>query len=144
MCVVYYQETGLPFLLHGLGCFLAFLMGLMPVAQPFAPVVLMFETSTIFLNVHWFCDKTGRSGTTLQWINGIFLLGAFFGSRIVYGSYRIYKVVELLWMRYAEVPAGIVEFYTCAGVAMSLLNGIWFSAMIKSLLSRFKNPKKTD
>ena len=42
--------------------------------------------STIFLNIHWFLDKTGRTGTTLQLINGFLLLATFFVVRIVMGG----------------------------------------------------------
>jgi hypothetical protein len=37
-------------------------------------------------------DKTGRTGSKAQLINGFFLLAAFFGVRIVYGG----KVVRLV------------------------------------------------
>ena len=33
-----------------------------------------------------FLDKTGRTGSTIQLANGVFLLSAFFGVRLVYGG----------------------------------------------------------
>jgi hypothetical protein len=47
----------------------------------------MFELSTPFLNIIWFCDKSGRSGSTLQMVSGLSLIIVFFLSRIVGGIY---------------------------------------------------------
>lgn len=57
-------------------------------ASPSASMLTTQNThrSTIFLNIHWFLDKTGRTGSPLQLVNGIFLLGAFLGVRIIYGG----------------------------------------------------------
>ena len=33
-----------------------------------------------------FLDKTGRTGSALQLVNGVFLILAFFGVRLVYGG----------------------------------------------------------
>jgi hypothetical protein len=142
MCIFYYNETGATFLAHGVGCLAAFFMGYRPFVHSFAAVVLMFEASTIFLNIHWFCDKTDRSGSTLQWINGIVLLFVFFSVRIVYGTLRIYSVVSSFWVRYNDCPAGTVEFYTLAGIGICALNFWWFFSMVRSVLSRFKVKKE--
>lgn len=48
---------------------------------------MLYELSTPFLNVHWFCDKMGMTGSKLQLYNGIALLVTFFGCRIVWGTY---------------------------------------------------------
>lgn len=36
-----------------------------------------------------FLDKTGRTGSTFQFVNGLCLLLAFFGVRIVYGGLMV-------------------------------------------------------
>jgi hypothetical protein len=85
--VYHIAETGPAFVFHASSCLTVFLLGLLPFAQGHSPVFLLFETSTIFLNIHWFCDKTGRSGSTLQWINGMLLLASFFVARLLNGTY---------------------------------------------------------
>ena len=60
-----------------------------PFLQYFSPRFLLWELSTPFLNIHWFLDKTGRTGSTFQLVNGILLLCTFFGVRIVYGWYTV-------------------------------------------------------
>ena len=40
------------------------------------------------MNVHWFCDKLGLTGSNLQLYNGIALLFTFFACRVVWGTYQ--------------------------------------------------------
>jgi hypothetical protein len=63
---------------------------------------VLYELSTPFLNIHWFCDKLGMTGSNLQLYNGIALLVTFFGCRIVWGTYSsiliysdIYKALTM-------------------------------------------------
>jgi hypothetical protein len=42
--------------------------------------------STPFLNIHWFLDKTGKTGTKLQLFNGALLLSTFAGTRLIWGT----------------------------------------------------------
>lgn len=52
----------------------------------------MYDLSTPFLNVHWFCDKLDLTGSTIQAVNGAFLVSVFFGCRLVYGTYGAISV----------------------------------------------------
>ena len=63
---------------------------------------MLYELSTPFLNIHWFCDKLGMTGSMSQLYNGIALLVTFFCCRIVWGTYSsvliysdIYKAFTL-------------------------------------------------
>jgi hypothetical protein len=49
---------------------------------------VLYELSTPFLNIHWFCDKLNLTGSKLQLYNGIALLVSFFSCRIVWGTYQ--------------------------------------------------------
>lgn len=40
------------------------------------------------MNIHWFCDKLGLTGSKLQLYNGITLLFTFFACRVVWGTYQ--------------------------------------------------------
>lgn len=53
---------------------------------------ILYELSTPFLNVHWFCDKLGLTGSKLQLYNGIALLFTFFACRVVWGSYQSFMI----------------------------------------------------
>jgi hypothetical protein len=53
---------------------------------------VLYELSTPFLNIHWFCDKLNLTGSKLQLYNGIALLATFFGCRVVWGTYQSYLI----------------------------------------------------
>lgn len=61
----------------------------MPFQRPFlnyyATVFILYELSTPFLNIHWFFDKLGMTGTKAQLYNGIVLLATFFSARLIWG-----------------------------------------------------------
>ena len=58
-----------------------------PFCYFWAPVFLLYELSSPFLNIHWFCDKVGLTGSTVQAVNGALLTSSFFGCRIIWGIY---------------------------------------------------------
>lgn len=68
-----------------------------PFVNYYGPVFILYELSTPFLNVHWFCDKLNMTGGTLQFYNGIMLLATFFGSRLCWGTYQSVRVFQDVW-----------------------------------------------
>ena len=63
-----------------------------PFVNFYAPTFILYELSSPFLNIHWFCDKLNLTGTKLQFYNGIILLLTFFSCRLVWGSYQSLRV----------------------------------------------------
>jgi hypothetical protein len=68
-----------------------------PFLSFYAPVFILYELSTPFLNVHWFCDKLNMTGSKLQLYNGIALLVTFFSCRLVYGTFQSIMVYIDMW-----------------------------------------------
>ncbi len=68
-----------------------------PFCNYYGPVFILYELSTPFLNVHWFCDKLNMTGGKLQWYNGMLLLSVFFGCRLVWGTYNSLRVYQDVW-----------------------------------------------
>lgn len=67
----------------------------------YASVFILYELSTPFLNIHWFFDKLGMTGTKAQLYNGIVLLFTFFSARLIWGVgqsarvwYDIYRALS--------------------------------------------------
>lgn len=58
---------------------------------------ILYELSSPFLNVHWFCDKLNLTGSSLQWYNGMILLFTFFACRLVWGTYQSARVYMDVW-----------------------------------------------
>lgn len=64
---------------------------------------LLYELSSPFLNIHWFCDKLDLTGSVYQAVNGAFLTITFFCCRIVWGLYSSFNV---FYDMYVAVQAG--------------------------------------
>jgi hypothetical protein len=84
---------------------------------------VLYELSTPFLNIHWFCDKLNMTGSKLQLYNGIALLVMFFCCRIVWGSYQsimIYSdIYKALTMPKSELMSSLLEAQKSDGAANS-------------------------
>ncbi len=68
-----------------------------PFCNYYGPVFILYELSTPFLNIHWFCDKLNMTGSNLQWYNGMLLLSAFFCCRLLWGTYQSLRVYQDVW-----------------------------------------------
>ncbi|KAF4615285.1 hypothetical protein D9613_002658 [Agrocybe pediades] len=143
------------FVAHGVACLAIYTMSYKPFVAYFGTRCLLWETSTLFLNNHWFLDKTGRTGTRTQLINGFFLLGSFFFVRIVYGGYivrtesfmanfhpdihlgqSVQFMHTLLGVRH-QIPLAYTLVYSGGNVVLQGLNWFWFYKMILALRKRF-------
>ena len=107
--------------------------------------LILYELSTPFLNIHWFMDKTGLTGSRAQLINGIMLLATFGGSRLVWGSYQSIMMYRDIWAAYTQpgelpVPSWLALAYVTSNSILSALNFYWFSKMITAVQKRFKKP----
>jgi len=79
-------------LAHAISALTVFSFGFRPFVNYYAPNFILYELSSPFLNIHWFCDKLDLTGSTIQLINGIFLLTTFFLCRLVWGTYSSFRV----------------------------------------------------
>lgn len=138
-----------------------------PFVNYYAPIFILWELSTPFLNVHWFCDKLGLTGTKLQLYNGFALLFTFFSARLVYGTYQSYQVFTDIHaalgshptlpdlaaaaangtepltdvLRFATatttVPAWLGVAYLASNCVLNFLNFYWFFKMVSAVRRRF-------
>jgi len=134
--------TDLGFVIHGVACFAIYTMSYKPFVAYYGTRCLLWETSTFFLNIHWFMDKTGRTGSRAQLINGFLLLTAFFGVRIVYGGKVSYEFIYTLLQVKHEIPAVYFWVYGLGNVVLQALNWLWFYKMISALKKRFSSDEQ--
>ncbi|PPQ65311.1 hypothetical protein CVT24_011438 [Panaeolus cyanescens] len=131
------------FVAHGIACCAIYTMSFKPFVAYYGTRCLLWETSTFFLNNHWFLDKTGRTGTTIQLVNGVGLVASFFLVRIVYGgSISIQFLFTLHEVRH-EVPIAYVLVYGLGNVVLQGLNWFWFYKIISALRKRFNSSDET-
>ncbi|KAM0271607.1 hypothetical protein ACHAQH_009055 [Verticillium albo-atrum] len=91
-------------LAHAISALLVYSFGFRPFVNYYAPVFILWELSTPFLNIHWFFDKLGMTGTKPQLYNGLALLFTFFSCRLVYGTYQSVMVFGDIWAAMSTVP----------------------------------------
>ncbi|KAI0820216.1 DUF887-domain-containing protein [Trametes gibbosa] len=122
---------------HPPSCFVLYLMTFRPFLGYYAPRFLTWELSTIFLNIHRFLDKTGHTGSSAQWLNGIVLLSTFFSVRIVYGWYLTIDFMHSLYNVRHELPLVYLFAFALGNVTLNALNATWFYKMIFAVRKRF-------
>ncbi|KAL8868401.1 MAG: hypothetical protein Q9174_005018 [Haloplaca sp. 1 TL-2023] len=143
-------------LFHALSALTVSMMGfvgrsflLRPFVNYYGLNFILYELSTPFLNIHWWLDKVGMTGSTLQLVNGITLLATFAGSRLVWGTYQnfnmyrdIYRAIETPGE--LPVPKWLAVGYVVSTTALSILNFYWFGKMIQAVAKRFDTPGEND
>jgi hypothetical protein len=73
-----------------------------PFVNYYAPDFILYELSSPFLNIHWFCDKLELTGSTYQLVNGIFLISTFTICRLLWGSYASICVFRDIYTAYSH------------------------------------------
>ncbi|OOQ82210.1 DUF887 domain protein [Penicillium brasilianum] len=91
------QMFGIGMLFHAVSALWVFSLGFRPFLNYYAPVFILYELSSPFLNIHWFLDKVNMTGSRAQWYNGMMLLAVFFCCRLVWGTWQSIVVYKDMW-----------------------------------------------
>ncbi|KAJ7744963.1 TLC domain-containing protein [Mycena maculata] len=137
--IVNFEDIG--FVLHGLACLAIYLLSFQPFLAYYASRCLLWEASTFFLNIHWMLDKTNRTGSTFQIVNGAFLTVTFFSVRLVYGGLTSYHFFQTLYHGRNEIAPTALAITGIGNVLLQGLNWFWFSKMIAAMRKRFAPEK---
>ncbi|MCJ1317412.1 hypothetical protein MMC15_002736 [Xylographa vitiligo] len=122
------------------------LLGFRPFVNYYGLNFVLYELSTPFLNIHWFLDKVGMTGSWAQLINGIVLLTTFACSRLLWGTYQSVNLYRDVWRAMqtpAElpVPRWLALAYLASNTVLSVLNVYWFGRMVRTVRARFRKPE---
>ncbi|KAK5705622.1 hypothetical protein LTR17_021526 [Elasticomyces elasticus] len=101
MCSVHVDIFGWGMLAHAVAAVSVFSLGYRPFCYFYCPIFLLYELSSPFLNIHWFCDKLDLTGSPLQAINGGLLTTTFFLARICWGNYSSFNTFYDLYTAYS-------------------------------------------
>ncbi|KAJ5611649.1 hypothetical protein N7528_008754 [Penicillium herquei] len=93
----YIDMFGIGTLFHAVSALWVFSLGFRPFVNYYAPVFILYELSTPFLNIHWFLDKVSMTGSKAQWYNGMLLLSVFFSCRLIWGTWQSTIVYADMW-----------------------------------------------
>ncbi|RMZ91699.1 hypothetical protein DV736_g1075, partial [Chaetothyriales sp. CBS 134916] len=105
----YIKIFGIGIWFHAVSALCVFSFGFRPFVNFYAPVFILYELSTPFLNIHWFCDKLNLTGGKLQWYNGITLLVTFFCSRLLWGTFQSFSVFNDVWNVMQATKPGVQD-----------------------------------
>ncbi|KAK8056738.1 hypothetical protein PG993_001965 [Apiospora rasikravindrae] len=108
---------GVGMLAHAISALLVYSFGFRPFVNYYSTTFILWELSTVFLNIHWFFDKLGLTGTKGQLYNGFALIFTFFCCRLVWGTYQSYQVSKDV---YAAVTGQVSYVPTTSEVAQDL------------------------
>ncbi|TRM62524.1 TLC domain-containing protein [Schizophyllum amplum] len=134
--IVNFVDLG--FVAHGLACLLVYGLSYRPFVLYFGVRCLLWEISTVFLNINWFLDKLGKTGSIAQMVNGGFLLASFFGVRIIYGGMVSFQFLAELYAIRHEASTLVCVIYGGGNIVLQGLNWFWFYKMIQALQKRFR------
>ncbi|KAL4880044.1 TLC domain-containing protein [Aspergillus karnatakaensis] len=113
---IYVNMFGIGMLFHAVSALWVFSFGYRPFVNFYAPVFILYELSSPFLNIHWFLDKVNMTGSSLQWYNGMALLAVFFCCRLVWGTWQsvivysdMFAALQQTWSASPTSPFGPVD-----------------------------------
>jgi hypothetical protein len=144
-----------------------------PFLNYYGNIFVLYELSTLFLNVHWFFDKLEMTGSRAQLYNGLALLATFFGCRLVWGTIQSARVWADMWravhsapdagyiaaafehagpdresMAFAAagepLPVWLALLYLTSNLVLNALNWHWFFKMIAAVRKRFEPAKEEE
>ena len=140
ICCVQFEDYGYGFLLHaicGLGTYFYVVMS--DSAHYWACLGLTWEISTVFLNVRWWLLEYNHKNSLCYKINSVLVVLVFGIIRIfiswpltfyyVRSSYRL----TTLGGGNGSVSTVFFGWTSAVTVALGLLNGFWFSKMLRSI-----------
>lgn len=130
----YWHLYGHAFLIHAVMALSSFVFSYSPFLMFYAPYFLLFELSTIFVNVHWFMGKFRLEGSRLQKINDAILVACYFVVRIVFGLGVTTFLARDIWREREEVSWLMAPIYAVCTVATNALNIYWFVKLVGQAL----------
>jgi len=148
-----YKTAGPEMLLHaGVCCPIYIFASQKEMAHFFSSGFMLWELSTPFVHAREIMAQMKMGKTKAYAINGVLMIAVFFACRNVYGNVLLFQFwrksrEDIMGMNPDLRPPGkrmskatAYTIRTC-GVAMSLLNGFWFSKMIQGAMKLFVGKK---
>ncbi|GMM36745.1 hypothetical protein DASC09_040700 [Saccharomycopsis crataegensis] len=139
------RKFGIGFAVHGVISFFVSFIAYNPFILFYAPVFLLFEISTPFLNIRWFDLKLpGVFSEKFVLINNIILIILFFVVRICWGWYWIFQLAWDFWLTHTDprFPYLFAAVILTGNFVLDILNVYWFSLMAKIAIKTIQNMMK--
>ncbi|KAJ2356063.1 hypothetical protein GGF43_002309 [Coemansia sp. RSA 2618] len=122
--------NGWGFMVHAVASFSVYLLSFSPLLQYYGACFMMFEVSTLFLNIHLTFESCGLQDYILYYINGMALVSSFFFARVVYGTILSINVWKALASSAIPINAFAANTIRLANLVLMGLSYYWFSVVI--------------
>lgn len=134
VCVHYWALYGPSFMIHALMAIVATVATIGQFGQYYAPKIMIYEVTTLFMNAHWFMEKfPGWSGSRLQLANDILVVVLYGLVRVVYGTYNIvFGVFRDCLLEHVPWPLFLLTLSTMG--SSLILNFYWFYLLLSKAL----------
>ena len=117
------------------------MFALRPFLTRYASVFLLFEASTVFLNLRWFLETCGQGDSFLAKLNSYAFSLVFFLARIVYGLLSSVRFAQdVFFTEWHRVPTAIAIYFAVANIVLNGLNLFWFTRIVRFALG-VKTPR---
>jgi len=143
-------SEGLAYLFHGLSCFIIYFFVLRPSLMYYGACFLLFEASTVFLNVRGTFAQM-RKVTPLSHrqeklasMNDVAFFFVFFCCRILWGYTQSYDFWVTMLSNPGALPTVQLVTYLVLNLGLNSLNTLWFSRMVKILMRGLRGPRGSD
>ncbi|KAI8322009.1 hypothetical protein GQ54DRAFT_304328 [Martensiomyces pterosporus] len=124
--------NGWGFMVHAVMSFGVYLLSYTPFLQYYGACFMMFEVSTLFLNLHHALEDMGFKDSILYFINGMALVSSFFFARIVYGTILSINVWRDMASSTVPINPLIANFVRLSNLTLLSLSYYWFGVIIMS------------
>ncbi|KAJ1733073.1 hypothetical protein LPJ61_001742 [Coemansia biformis] len=122
--------NGWGFMCHAVMSFSVYVLSYRPLLQYYGACFMMFEVSTIFLNVHLAFEDLGLKDYILYYINGMALVSSFFFVRVVYGTILSINVWRELANSAIPISPPVAFVIRFANLVLMGLSYYWFGVVI--------------
>ncbi|KAJ2627051.1 hypothetical protein H4R22_004569 [Coemansia sp. RSA 1290] len=122
--------NGWGFMVHAIMSFSVYLISFSPLLQYYGACFMMFEVSTLFLNIHLTLEDLGLKDYILYYINGMALVSSFFFARVVYGTILSINVWRELANSAVPINPLTANIVRLTNVVLMGLSYYWFSVII--------------
>jgi len=137
LCIILIEEHGPQFLIHAICALVGSVyVSLNGVGHQYFLHLLQFETSTPFLHIRSLLYEYGYGESIISKVNNLIFL-------LTFGYFRLYKGIPILtkmcYMLLNDRPVSTSSmlFLISASIAMSSLNIIWFTKILKGAIKVF-------
>ena len=140
MCLFYSKGDSMFLLHHLIGAPGIYIIWKFPAMWFLGLYFELTELTTVFLNISWMHVKMESFGLSFK-VSGFLLVTSFFVIRVI-GAIPIWYMLVSISSDMLEVLPWWINLYAFLGTGLlTILNFMWFDALIRSMIMKLRDPR---